>query len=130
MNTLILTSLITFAGGITAALLRYGMTRSISAIYDELEKDPKAKGWWFTVWQWAFCLPLMIVAIHAGGIESHLFSFAALLIMFSAYLGDTDEHEIIMNGHVGAAVSGIILAAMAMLFTPYWFLAAILVLVT
>lgn len=125
MKILIVISLIIFIAGITAALVRYGMTRSISAIYNELEEDSKAKGWWFIAWQWGFIAPILIVSTTLSDPVNYIFFAAAILIMMSAYLGDTEEHEIIMNGHVGGAVGGIGLAAIGILFTPFWWLSLI-----
>lgn len=135
MEILIYVSFGIFIMGLIIAQLRYGWTRSISALWDELEDDPNARGIWFMWWQFAFCLPFAIIAVIANangtmGFESHFLFLAALLIMFSAYLGDTEEHKIIMTGHTSGAVGGIFFAAVFIVFTANWWLVIIGLLAT
>jgi len=135
MKTIIITGFAIFIIGLIVSRMRYEWTRSISALWEKLEDDPKAKGIWFMWWQFVFCLPFIIVAIvaNANGImgwQSHLLLMAGLLIMFSAYLGDTEEHHIIMTGHTSGAIGGIASAAFFVVFGINWWLAVIGVLAT
>jgi hypothetical protein len=95
-------SLIIFVGGLIAAQAMYGQTRSISALFDELEDDPKAKSWWFIAWQAAFVIPIALT------LQSYFFVAAAMSIIASALAGDTEEHRVIMRNHTATAVLGMV----------------------
>ena len=116
---LLIISEVLFLTGLIVGYLRYGLTRSISALYDKLEEDPDTKGWWFTAWQIAFCLPLIVSVIILtiqGNIiwQGIILGMAATFIIFSAIAGDTEEHEVVMRVHVVGATGGIFLGAVFM----------------
>ncbi len=100
---------IIFISGLIAAQLRYGQTRSISALFDELEEDEKARSWWFIAWQAAFVLPVALT------LQSYFFAAAAMAIIASALSGDTEEHRIIMRNHTATAVLGMVLGMLGII---------------
>lgn len=123
MTLVILSALVT-AIFLTVSYMRYGMTRSFSAIYFELEKEGKAK--WFVWIMIGIALPLMIASVLVaenmmGWIGAIVMNIGGTMIIFSGLAGDTKEHRIIRRNHIYGATGGMTLAGIAMaLFGPWW----------
>lgn len=82
--------------------IRYGQTRSVSAIFYELPEENRKLIW--VLWQWSFSIAMFLA------IPSSLTFGAAGFICFSAAAGDTKSSEITEKVHIGGAFGGIALA--------------------
>lgn len=119
----ILTAAVWFAGFLWYSYSRFGITHSVSALFDEYEK--KDKEWIFQVGIIGFALFVALAAAFSDLVayEVATISIAATFISCSAIAGDTEEHKLIMRNHVLYAHAGIILAYVFILFmTPFWYL--------
>ena len=113
MNLLLIISIITFITYITYVMVKFGIQKSISDSYYDLDIKNKI---FFTLALWGFALPIGIAA------ETTMLFLAAAGICFvgatPAFKDDKTEHTIHMIG----AYSGIILgfASMVIDYHLYW----------
>ena len=114
-----ISSILVFWIGLIVFQQRYGWTRSISALYDKLEEDSDASAWWFMVWQIVFSLLLVLT------LQSHIITMAATFIIFSALAGDTEEHELVMKLHVIGATGAIVLGALYLIISGFWWMSVL-----
>jgi hypothetical protein len=123
-------ALIVFNGFLVYAYRKYGITKSISATFDKLEKENKQ--WIFQTVQFGFSACIFIastigVAEEYLGWQSMFLPAAATAIIFSSLAGDTEEDEIVMRNHTYGAIGGILLGSLFMAFTSwFWFFVAAL----
>jgi hypothetical protein len=120
-------SFLIFNGYLVYAYKKWGITRSISATFDLLEEEGKELI--FQIVQIGFSLTLVAAAIFStidGELswQGIILGMAATSIICSSLAGDTEEHKKIMRNHVYEAAGGIILAALYMLLSGFWWLIA------
>lgn len=107
------------------------MTESVSALFDEYEKEDRA--WVFQAGIIGFALFVILAAVFSDLVarEAVIISVAATFIACSAIAGDTEEHKKLMRNHVIYANAGIVLAGLFVLFmTSFWYLGGTGVLAT
>jgi hypothetical protein len=106
-----------FNGFLIYTYKKYGITKSISATFDKLERE--GKQWTFQTSQFGFCAFIFIAATIALandyiGWQAMFIPLAAMAITFSSLAADTEEDELVMRNHVYGATGGIIFAAIFM----------------
>lgn len=126
-------SVLLFDGFLIYGYRKFGMTQSISALFDKLEEIEEE--YIFQAVQVGFSLMVFIASIIAstkGWVEWEILFLPAscVAISFSSLAGDTEEHPVIMRNHTIGAVLGIALAALFTFFSGSMLLTAGLGIVT
>lgn len=113
---LLITSVVIFTAFVAYITIRFGWLKSISASFYEF---PSKQKWIFTIGEWAFVLPIIIVA------ETPLMFFAGAFICFSAAASDSRSSVVTSRVHVIGATGGILMA-MASIIIDYgiWWIPA------
>jgi hypothetical protein len=103
-----LLSIVSLLSLLVYAYIKVGMTKSISAIYDELNKLPRPKGYLYTIGMWLTALPL------AAAGETELFYIAGALIALTGLAADIRKSKLTEWLHIIGAWGGMAAGLMSL----------------
>lgn len=126
-TTLVYISVAFFIGFVLFAYFRYGMTRSISAIYYEIIDDDKIsyklREWIFPLFLFSISVPIIIATWGYS-----MMTIAGMLIIFTGLAADARDNDITERNHIIGATGGMIAAVIQLFVWQFYVLVGITVL--